>query len=91
VVSNFTTPIGRIHKGICTNWLAGKREGDLLPCFLRTSTFRMPKDPATPVIMIGPGTGLAPFRGFLQERQTSKLFFLFFFVSVVFRNFINFF
>ena len=63
-----------VYKGVCSNYLAGRRAGDTIHATVRETKagFRLPDDPSVPVIMIGPGTGLAPFRGFLQERAHRK-------------------
>ncbi|MFS2150157.1 sulfite reductase subunit alpha [Rhizobium sp. Rhizsp42] len=64
------TPNGREHGGVCSTYLADRAEGDMAGIFVsQNKAFRVPSDDATPVIMVGPGTGIAPFRAFLQERQ----------------------
>jgi sulfite reductase (NADPH) flavoprotein alpha-component len=63
---------GRARQGVCSTYLADRvGEGDM-PVFVHSAKhFRPPEDPALPVIMVGPGTGIAPFRAFLQEREAS--------------------
>ncbi|MFN4100271.1 MAG: bifunctional cytochrome P450/NADPH--P450 reductase, partial [Pararhodobacter sp.] len=60
---------GRFH-GVATGFLAGLRPGDRVSLAVRPSNarFHPPSDPATPMLMICAGSGIAPFRGFLQER-----------------------
>lgn len=62
---------GRKRKGVASTFLAERVPiGAPVPVFIHTAKgFRLPEDPATPIIMVGPGTGVAPFRAYLQERQ----------------------
>lgn len=62
---------GRERKGVCSTLCAERLEpGDTLPIFIQNNKhFKMPENPDTPIIMVGPGTGIAPFRSFMQERE----------------------
>jgi sulfite reductase (NADPH) flavoprotein alpha-component len=60
---------GRIRSGVCSSFLAERADNVPIPVFPNASKFRLPEDGSTPIIMVGPGTGIAPFRAFLQERK----------------------
>jgi sulfite reductase (NADPH) flavoprotein alpha-component len=61
---------GRDRKGVCSTYLADLvKPGDVTPLFVQPNkNFRLPADGNTPVIMVGPGTGIAPFRAFVEHR-----------------------
>jgi sulfite reductase (NADPH) flavoprotein alpha-component len=73
VVSVRYTIRGRERLGVCSTWLADRWPvGGCAEMYLQNQQkhFAMPADPDTPMIMIGPGTGLAPFRAFIEERRS---------------------
>jgi cytochrome P450/NADPH-cytochrome P450 reductase len=62
------------YEGVCSSYLFEQDEGDVVYAFVRdtSSPFRLPNDPALPVVMVASGTGIAPFRGFLAERAALR-------------------
>ena len=62
---------GRKRKGVCSSYLA-ERVGDSIPCYFHPNkNFKLPDDTEKPIIMVGPGTGIAPFRAFIEERKAT--------------------
>ncbi len=60
----------KIRKGVSSTFLADRADGVDIPIFIQgNKNFRVPADGNLPIMMVGPGTGVAPFRGFLQERR----------------------
>ncbi|XP_040448882.1 nitric oxide synthase, endothelial isoform X3 [Falco naumanni] len=60
---------GPLHYGVCSTWLARLQPGDTVPAFIRGApSFRLPAAAEAPCILVGPGTGVAPFRSFWQHR-----------------------
>ncbi|PLT34056.1 assimilatory sulfite reductase (NADPH) flavoprotein subunit [Bacillus sp. V5-8f] len=62
---------GRERSGVCSILCAERlNPGDVLPVYIQhNQNFKLPENPDTPIIMVGPGTGVAPFRSFMQERE----------------------
>ncbi|MFC9598931.1 assimilatory sulfite reductase (NADPH) flavoprotein subunit [Peribacillus butanolivorans] len=65
---------GRERKGVCSILCAERLQpGDTLPVYIQhNQNFKQPMNPDTPIIMVGPGTGIAPFRSFIQEREETE-------------------
>ncbi len=65
---------GNERKGVCSTFLADRiTEETLVKCYLvPNKNFGVPKDDSLPMIMVGPGTGIAPFRAFLEEREVTN-------------------
>ena len=63
---------GRTRKGVSSTFLADRANDEPVPVFVqRSAAFKPPSDPDVAMIMVGPGTGVAPFRAFLQERAAT--------------------
>eukprot|EP00933_Yihiella_yeosuensis_P050527 TRINITY_DN4832_c1_g1_i1.p1 TRINITY_DN4832_c1_g1~~TRINITY_DN4832_c1_g1_i1.p1 ORF type:complete len:1333 (-),score=305.99 TRINITY_DN4832_c1_g1_i1:372-4370(-) len=67
----FTTGTGRLHRGLASSLLANAPKGSFVAGRVANiqSHFHLPENPAAPMLMVGPGTGIAPMMGFLQERE----------------------
>uniref|UniRef100_A0A8C9STY3 Nitric oxide synthase n=1 Tax=Scleropages formosus TaxID=113540 RepID=A0A8C9STY3_SCLFO len=61
---------GPLHHGVCSTWMNTIKEGDMVPCFIhRSSGFHLPPESSIPAILVGAGSGIAPFRSFWQQRR----------------------
>ncbi|PVD21503.1 hypothetical protein C0Q70_17301 [Pomacea canaliculata] len=69
-VVRYQTRLQHPRQGVCSTWLASLRpeSGVKIPLWVKSSSITFPDDIITPIIMVGPGTGVAPFRSFIHER-----------------------
>ncbi|XP_013404057.1 nitric oxide synthase, salivary gland-like isoform X2 [Lingula anatina] len=72
-VVEYRTKGGAVRKGVCSSWFDTMAIGCVVPAYVRPAPrFHLPADRSLPVIMVGPGTGIAPFRGFWQQRYVER-------------------
>ncbi|XP_071455129.1 NADPH-dependent diflavin oxidoreductase 1 isoform X2 [Hetaerina americana] len=67
-VVNYKTKIVAPRLGLCSNWLARTVPGEKIPIWIRKGSLRFPSESTIPMVMVGPGTGVAPFRSFISEQ-----------------------
>lgn len=68
-IVHYTTRFKRVRGGVCSGWLSSLKAGDMVPVRVRRGLLPPPKEVSAPVLLIGPGTGIAPMRAIWQERQ----------------------
>lgn len=68
-VVEYQTRLKAPRKGLCSNWMKTLQAGDRVRVSIKKGQFNFPKDVDTPLVMVGPGTGLAIFRGILQSYE----------------------
>ncbi|XP_055323259.1 NADPH-dependent diflavin oxidoreductase 1 [Sitodiplosis mosellana] len=68
-VVQYKTMMATPRLGLCSNWLKQLKCGDEIQAVIKKGTFKIPTDLTTPIVMVGPGTGLAPFRSLLLQRR----------------------
>lgn len=69
-IVEYKTMLAKPRKGLCSNWLKRLQCGDEIRAVIKKGTFKIPNsdDLLTPIVMVGPGTGLAPFRSLLLQK-----------------------
>lgn len=72
-VVEYRTKLKAERRGLCSHWLRDLPVGAAVRGVIKPGTLRLPADRQTPIVMVGPGTGLAPFRSILQARKWSSL------------------
>ncbi|KYQ94424.1 NADPH-dependent diflavin oxidoreductase 1 [Tieghemostelium lacteum] len=69
-IHSFQAPLRRLTRlGLCSQWFTTLKPGTPVPFYIKESGARLPKSSETPMIMVGPGTGCAIFRSFIQEKS----------------------
>ncbi|XP_066436130.1 NADPH-dependent diflavin oxidoreductase 1 isoform X2 [Eleutherodactylus coqui] len=69
-VVEYKTRLREVRRGLCSSWLASisPEDGERIPLWVKKGSLKFPSDPDTPLVMVGPGTGVAPFHSAIQER-----------------------